>query len=230
MNARPPLQIKSDRNGFRLVPDPLAPFSDIVAALRLKMLEARAFFLHSKMILDLSRRPFRAGEVETLRTLLRETAEVTLTEVRLGNDLGAFFKWASQKLAVTVTTPRDSQERKGPRTVAAADTDATVRLVHHTCRSGTRIESPGDCVILGDVNPGAEILAAGDIVVFGNLRGVAHAGMLGDRSAKIVALSIEPHQIRIADLVALPPKGKKPEAKRFERAEIRGGRIEVVTL
>ena len=73
-----------------------------------------------------------------------------------------------------------------------------------------RIVSPSDCVVLGDVNPGAEIIAEGDVVVFGALRGLAHAGAGGERTARIWALSIEPNQIRIADLVAVPPQGAKP--------------------
>ena len=90
--------------------------------------------------------------------------------------------------------------------------------------------SEADCVILGDVNPGAEVIAVGDIIIFGNLRGVAHAGAAGDRSARIWALSIEPNQIRIADIVAVPPRGNKPTPRRFEIAEIQDNRIEVITL
>ena len=81
-----------------------------------------------------------------------------------------------------------------------------------------RIVSPSDCVVLGDVNPGAEIIAEGDVVVFGALRGLAHAGAGGERTARIWALSIEPNQIRIADLVAVPPRGVKTCAE-----QIRGG-------
>jgi len=84
--------------------------------------------------------------------------------------------------------------------------------------------------VLGDVNPGAEVIAVGNVIVFGNLRGVAHAGAGGDRSARIWALSIEPSQLRIADLVAVPPRGGKPAAKRYEIAEIQDNLIEVITL
>jgi septum site-determining protein MinC len=62
------------------------------------------------------------------------------------------------------------------------------------------------------------------------LRGIAHAGNRGDRSARIWALSIEPSQIRIADLVAVPPKGSRRGSGRFEVAEIEGDVIQVTTL
>ncbi len=102
-------------------------------------------------------------------------------------------------------------------------------IVRNTCRSGVRIVSPSDCVVLGDVNPGAEIIAEGDVVVFGALRGLAHAGAGGERTARIWALSIEPNQIRIADLVAVPPRGAKPAPNRFEVAEIQNDVIQVIS-
>ncbi|NTV43064.1 MAG: septum site-determining protein MinC, partial [Syntrophobacteraceae bacterium] len=52
----------------------------------------------------------------------------------------------------------------------------------------------------------------------------------GDRSARIWAFSIEPSQIRIADLVAIPPKGDKSTSKRYEIAEIQGDLIELITV
>jgi septum site-determining protein MinC len=67
-------------------------------------------------------------------------------------------------------------------------------------------------------------------VVFGALRGLAHAGASGERTARIWALSIQPNQIRIADLVAVPPRGGKPAVSRFEVAEIQNDVIQVVTL
>ena len=80
------------------------------------------------------------------------------------------------------------------------------------------------------MNPGAEIIAEGDVVVFGALRGLAHAGAAGERTARIWALSIQPNQIRIADLVAVPPRGVKPSPNRFEVAEIQNEVIQVITL
>ena len=55
-------------------------------------------------------------------------------------------------------------------------------------------------------------------------------GPPGDRSAKIWALSIRPNQLRIADLLAVPPRNDKSVARRFEVAEVQGGLIEIVSL
>ena len=68
-------------------------------------------------------------------------------------------------------------------------------------RSGQRIEFEGSLAIIGDVNPGAEVIAGENIIILGNLRGLAHAGAKGNRDAIIEAVEIEATQIRIADIV-----------------------------
>ena len=68
-------------------------------------------------------------------------------------------------------------------------------------RSGKRIEYEGSLVILGDVNGGAEVIASDNIIVMGVLRGLAHAGAMGNKKAIIAAASIDCKQIRIADII-----------------------------
>ncbi|MBR2878906.1 MAG: septum site-determining protein MinC [Clostridia bacterium] len=74
-----------------------------------------------------------------------------------------------------------------------------------TLRSGQNLHSDAHLVILGDVNPGAEISAVGNVVVLGALRGIVHAGTSGDRSASVSALLLNPTQIRIADIITRAP-------------------------
>jgi septum site-determining protein MinC len=75
-----------------------------------------------------------------------------------------------------------------------------------TVRSGGEIRHPGTVIILGDINPGGIVVADGDILVWGRLRGVAHAGATGNRECIIMALQMEPTQLRIADTVARGPE------------------------
>lgn len=75
-----------------------------------------------------------------------------------------------------------------------------------TLRSGCDIQHKGSVVILGDVNPGSSVIAEGDIIVWGRLRGMAHAGSGGNARCLIMALQMEPTQLRIADAVARPPE------------------------
>ncbi|MBE9156872.1 septum site-determining protein MinC [Nodosilinea sp. LEGE 06152] len=74
-----------------------------------------------------------------------------------------------------------------------------------TVRSGVEIRHPGTIIVLGDVNPGSSLVAEGDILVWGRLRGIAHAGFGGDRDRYIMALQMQPTQLRLADLVARAP-------------------------
>lgn len=85
--------------------------------------------------------------------------------------------------------------------------------LQNTIRSGVEISHPGTIIIFGDLNPGGKAIAAGDIFVWGRLRGVAHAGAQGNRQCRIVALQMEFTQLRIADAVARAPKLRP---KRFE--------------
>lgn len=74
-----------------------------------------------------------------------------------------------------------------------------------TLRSGQNVSSTGHLIILGDVNPGAEVSAVGNVVVLGALKGIVHAGMEGDRDCCIIALQLNPTQIRIADIITRAP-------------------------
>ena len=71
-----------------------------------------------------------------------------------------------------------------------------------TLRGGQALQQLGNIVVAGDVNPGAELVASGDIVVFGALRGTAHAGAQGDAGARVLALEMAPTQLRIATFIA----------------------------
>lgn len=68
-------------------------------------------------------------------------------------------------------------------------------------RSGQRMEFEGSLVIIGDVNSGAEVIASENVIVVGNLRGVAHAGAKGNKEAIIAAERIDAPQVRISNKV-----------------------------
>ena len=77
--------------------------------------------------------------------------------------------------------------------------------IQRTLRSGQSIKSEGNIVIIGDVNPGSEVIAKGDITVWGILGGIAHAGSEGNKYARIRALKMNAIQLRIADTFARRP-------------------------
>jgi septum site-determining protein MinC len=119
---------------------------------------------------------------------------------------------------------RGPDEGSAPKSAAAANPDL---LVHRgTLRSGDHLQAEGSVLLLGDLNPGARISAGGHVLVWGRLRGVAHAGRRGDSSAKIVALQLRPLQLRIAGAVARGPEDRPPEGL-AEEARLEDGEIRI---
>jgi septum formation inhibitor MinC len=98
-------------------------------------------------------------------------------------------------------------------TVAGAELDDAEprgpRLVVGPVRSGMIVDHAGHLIVVGDVNPGAEVRAEGSILVLGRMRGVAHAGIGRDRGF-IVALSLQPQQLRIGRMVARAADADRP--------------------
>lgn len=108
---------------------------------------------------------------------------------------------------------------------ADADSEEGLTIHRGTLRSGDHLQCRGSVLLLGDVNPGGRISAGRHVLVWGRLRGIAHAGREGWREARIVALQLRPLQLRIAEAVArgpedLPPEGLAEQARLID-AEIR---------
>ncbi|MFM7733359.1 MAG: septum site-determining protein MinC [Cyanobium sp.] len=143
-----------------------------------------------------------------LATVLGERAETLVAAAALG--LGAEEPGAAAAGADTTATP-------------PAD---GLQIHRGTLRSGDHLQSEGSVLLLGDLNPGARISAAGHVLVWGRLRGVAHAGCRGERSARIVALQLRPLQLRIADAVARGPEEAPPPGQ-AEQAHLVGGEIRI---
>jgi len=86
--------------------------------------------------------------------------------------------------------------------------EGPAKFYRGTVRSGQLVESKGNLVVIGDVNPGGEVIANGNVVVVGALRGIVHAGADGNKEAIVVALNLQPMQLRIADVITRSPDGK----------------------
>jgi septum site-determining protein MinC len=121
-----------------------------------------------------------------------------------------------RQTAIAAVTSGYSVDQQSPALTLAAAPAAKFALppdsvlaeplyLETTLRSGGEVRHPGSVVVVGDTNPGSAIIADGDILVWGRLRGVAHAGAHGDRDRQIMALHMEPTQLRIADQVARAP-------------------------
>ena len=147
------------------------------------------------------------------------------------------LKWvctSRRQTAVAAATAGYSVQQELPPTLTGIDEPQGIDepkaerseplYLQSTVRSGVEVRHPGTVVIWGDLNPGGIVIAAGDIFVWGSLRGVAHAGALGDRRCRIMALCMKPTQLRIADVVARapesPPQKVEPEVAYLSPAGI----------
>jgi septum site-determining protein MinC len=127
-----------------------------------------------------------------------------LEEVQLSLQL---VHTSRRQTAVAAATVGYSVQQHNPHSLAASrDALAEPLYLQMTVRSGMEIRHPGTVVIIGDVNPGGEIIAAGDIIVWGNLKGIAQAGSRGNEQCLIMALQMFPTQIRIANFIARSPE------------------------
>ena len=138
----------------------------------------------------------------------------------------------SLKMAPARTDSNEPKEVETPgqEEEILIDEGTGTRLIKQTIRGGQKSNYPGDIVIIGDVNPGGEIEAAGDILIFGKLRGAAHAGINGDTSAKIVAVELTPLQIRIAGINRRSPDSVSDPGHAPEVAKIKNGNIVIESL
>ncbi len=190
--------------------------------------EARAALLHSidgqgdfftgaRVALQVGEREVGAGDLGGLRQALADR-EVHLWAVLSESEQ---TQQAAADLGLALALSRGAVD-EDPQIDTELLGDEAV-LVQRTLRSGNTIRHPGHVVVIGDVNPGAEIIAGGDVVVWGRLRGVVHAGAKGDSGAVVCALDLSPTQLRIADQIAVSP-ARRGDA-RPEMAHIRDGQL-----
>lgn len=102
--------------------------------------------------------------------------------------------------------------------------EGRTKYIRKTIRSGQVYEYFGNLVIIGDINPGAEVYAAGNIIVLGNIKGIVHAGCTGNDKAIIGAFSLQAQIIKIADIITISPedsiKPMYPEIARVKNGNI----------
>ena len=206
--------IKGTRNGLLLTLEPETPFGELLNALAERLAEAPGFFRGASLALDTSRRSLRGNERNQLEALLAHYQMSVMPQDQA--------KTTRKDLEFTTSLPASmmGETQRDPR-----ESDDTLFL-RRTIRSGQAIHHQSNVVVLGDVNPGAEIIAGGDIIVWGVLRGMVHAGYPDNMKAIVCSLLLAPVQLRIAHLLSRPPEGIEVQP-RPEVATIRDGQIVV---
>ncbi|MDT8305148.1 MAG: septum site-determining protein MinC [Anaerolineae bacterium] len=193
-----------------------------------ELAEKQAFLQGSRVVLEGGSRRLNETQLGELQALLASydmALWAVLSEHEATREAARTLGLAT-RLAGS-DTDLDGNRRKlsaGSNTAAGTQPEANALLWQETVRSGQSVYHDGHVVVLGDVNPGAQIIAGGNVVVWGRLRGLVHAGAHGDRDARICALELVPTQLRIADQIAIPP-ADRPRQPRPEMATIREQQI-----
>ncbi len=167
----------------------------------LKELEEKlssAFFKGSVSILDLSDADLSEKQIEKLEGILK--------------------KYNTRVLGYK------AESKKPEKKIPEITEKKSLKIINKTVRSGQRIEYDGDVLVIGDVNPDAYIVASGNVIVMGTLRGIVHAGANGDETAVVMALKLIPQQLRIGSFFTRSPDN--PEMPEYpEKAFIENSQI-----
>ena len=166
---------KNDRLVIALDPD--VSFLDICDILKTKILEARNFIGNSRMAIEFSGRTLTNEEENTLIGIITDNSNIVISYI--------FSK------------REDSEEEIDLEHLNPLIEEGKTHFYRGTLRSGSKIESDGNIVVVGDVNPSSIVKARGNVIVLGHLNGTVYAGLGGDDRAFIGAVHFNPIQLTI---------------------------------
>ena len=221
--------IKGIREGLLVTVPDRGSFADLVALLIDELSQKQAFLQGSQVALQIGYRKLNKEDLRELQALFEQN-QLELWAVLAEESV---TREAARDLALATRLSGSQTDLNGnflsqvtePETSVPDNPPQGGLILKETLRSGRAIYHEGHVVVIGDVNPGAEIVAGGDVIVWGRLRGLVHAGALGDETAVICALELNPTQLRIANQIAISPDEKRSRAIP-EQAAIRNGQIE----
>ena len=195
--------IKGNKYGIIVMLDKNMPFDELKVEVANKFKESSEFLGDSSMGITFEGRFLQNDELKEILDIISNNSKLNiLCVVDNDKEREEFFKKSINE-HLNELSGNEGQFYRG------------------TLRSGQVIESDGSIVILGDVNPGAKVISSGNVVILGSLKGTVYAGVTGDSSSFVVALEMQPMQIRIGDYIARASddsskkksKKTKPETK-----------------
>lgn len=192
-------------------------WNQVMAVLAERLESSGGFFRKSNVALDLGTRPVTEAELKEITQVL------AAQEMRVGVVRTRSERTFQAALAVGLAVALESSDGAPDAAAMPAishdperETDARGYFVYKGyLRSGHRLHRREHIIVIGDINPGAEVISEGDVLVWGRLRGVVHAGAGGNRRALVAALDLEPTQLRIADVLSIAPDPKPGHPGRF---------------
>lgn len=198
MVANRKVDFKGTKDGFLIHISGYGTFEEIVEAIKVKLETADSFF-KSAEIVGVDGFNFNIREKKILKHIIEKQYGLSVVSLEMVSRTSATPATPAAPVATMPKKPLVSPARK------LSKNDDT-KFIKGTIRSGRREEHSGNIVVLGDVNPGAELIAGGNIVVMGALRGVAHAGYPNNSDAFVASLVFNPVQLRIGEIITRPPE------------------------
>jgi septum site-determining protein MinC len=208
------ISIKGGKDGLRVQIDPAVEWSLVLEQLAAQFTQSGSFFNGAKLTLEIGDRALNEEQVSALVRIMQQHGLQP-------EAIGATDRESRNVLRAAGLTARPLPRYEQTASVTAPESEAI--LLTRTVRSGQVVRHSGHITLIGDVNPGAEIVAGGHVIVWGRLRGLVHAGALGNRDAIVCALELRPTQLRIADQIARTPEGAVsavPEMARLTSEQI----------
>jgi len=223
------LTIKGQRDGVLVVLDEGHDWALQMAELEAALENNRNFFAGARMAVLVGRRLLGMGDIQVLQAKLAQrdvTLWALLSESSATQAAARHLNLATETTAEPVAhnEPQPRQPQMDTSSLIS-DIDEKGWMLRRTLRSGQKAHCPGHLTIIGDVNPGAEVLAGGNIVVWGRLHGLVHAGAMGDDGAVVCALDLAPTQLRIGHHMARSPEDRRRRRVQPEMASVVEGQI-----
>ena len=217
------ISIKGRQDGLLVTLDENTDWATQIAELEMQLNQQQAFFAGARLTLQTDRRILSMDDIQDLQARLARR-DITLSAI-IGDS--AATQTAARYLNLATEMPNSQPLTKTAieSRVSHPASEDSIWLFHRTLRSGQKVHHPGHIAVIGDVNPGAEIIAGGHVIVWGRLQGLVHAGATGDDSAVVCALDLSPTQLRIGSHIARPPEEKRRRKVQPEMALVFGGRI-----
>jgi septum site-determining protein MinC len=211
--------IRGIREGLLLTVKPDGEWAEMVTRLVTRIDEKRAFFKGARVALDVGERPVIHHDLDNLRVILHKREMILWAVISTSPTTQA----AARNLGLETALIAQQEQLDTPE-INPEEAGIPGVMIDHTLRSGRTVRCEGHVVIFGDVNPGAEIIAGGSVIVWGRLRGLVHAGAGGDETVVVCALDLSPTQLRIAGYISVSPPDKRRKPLP-EIASVRQGRI-----
>lgn len=191
------ITLKWNKYGVTLILDAEAEFEELLKAVEAKFRDASKFFKAAKSAICFEGRKLSEDEESQIISVIESITELEIICI-IDNDKDneEIFR---RTVEDTITEKEEKEERELRDAIAKA---AGGQFYKGTLRSGQILESEGDVIVLGDVNPGAKVVAARNAVILGCLKGTVYAGMNTEESSFVVAMSMNPMQIRIGEHIA----------------------------